>query len=299
MRIFILSISFSLLTLAAFAQVKVQMVAPQATQEGLKTVHSPHIALQPPAGTDQHRLLIMIGGTGSVATSFRTFDSCFAAMGYHVISPDYLNNVITTVCSKSEDSACFDHFRQEIMFGTPVSDKVAVDSANSLVHRVSALLVYLAKNDPAGGWQQFLKKGQPRWDRIIAAGHSQGAGHAAYFGKKFRMRGVFMFSGPQDYLQYFNSPAHWQGESSRTPASRYYAFLHAQDPFNYSYQAQNVSLINHHPVTDTTMVQPGVPVHSQYHVLVTDINKKDKHSATISPEFIEVWKYMVSGIAGR
>ena len=296
MRNVVLSISFLFLAATAFAQVKVQSVTPSATQAGLKTIHSPHIALQPPAGMDHHRLMIMIGGTGSSAAGFRTFDSCFAAMGYHVISPDYLNNVITTVCSESEDSACFDNFRQEIMFGTAVSDKVAVDSANSLVHRISALLVYLAKNDPDGGWKQFLKKGQPRWDKIIAAGHSQGAGHAAYFGKKFRMRGVFMFSGPQDYLQYFNSPAHWQGESSRTPLRRYYAFLHVQDPFNYLYQVQNVSLINHQPVTDTTMVQPGMPVHSKNNILVTNIDKKDKHSSTINTDFIEVWRYMVRGV---
>ena len=104
-----------------------------------------------------------------------------------------------------------------------------------------------------------------------------------------------MFSGPQDYLQYFNAPAHWQWENGRTPVNRYYAFLHAQDPFNYQYQVADVAAINHRAVTDTTMVQPNTPVHSTRNILVTNIDKADKHSSTVGTEFIPVWKYMISG----
>ncbi|MEV4884342.1 hypothetical protein SAMN05660461_0716 [Chitinophaga ginsengisegetis] len=279
------------------AQVKFRTIEPAATQQGLKTVHSPHLAAEPAAGNNRHQLIVMIPGTGGRATDFRTFDSSFAAMGYYVVTPDYVNTVITTVCSKSEDSTCFDHFRQEIMFGTPVSDKVEVDSANSLVNRFTKLLVYLAAQDR--GWSEFVRNGQVRWDKIIAAGHSQGAGHAAYFGKQFRLRGVLMFSGPQDYLQYFNAPAHWQQERGRTPVNRYYAFLHAADPFNYQYQVQDVSAVSHRAVTDTTMVQPGMPVHSRNSILVTDVDRKDKHGSTLGTDFIAVWKYMISGATGN
>ncbi|MGO4290325.1 BPSS1187 family protein [Chitinophaga sp. RAB17] len=282
-----------LLPLVGRAQVKLQSVSPETTGAGISTVHSPHLAVTPMEKNNRHQLLVMIPGTGGSAVHFRAFDSCFAEMGYYVVTLDYLNNVITTVCSKSEDSTCFDHFRQEIMFGSPVSDKVAVDSVNSLVNRLTKLLQYLAKQDVV--WEEFLRHGQPRWDKIIAAGHSQGAGHAAYMGKQFKLRGVLMFSGPQDYLQYFNAPAHWQEVNGRTPVSRYYAFLHVQDPFNYQYQVADVALINHHAVTDTTMVQPQTPVHSTRSILVTDINKSDKHGSTVGMEFIPVWKYMISG----
>ena len=152
----------------------------------------------------------MIEGTGDLATRMRPIDSCFAMMGFHVISIDYPNNVVSTTCSNSTDSSCFDDFRQEINFGTPVSAVVQVDSANSIVNRLSKLLVYLAKQDPAGGWAAFLKGNQPRWDKIVIAGHSQGAGHAAYLGKCFKLAGVLMFSGPQDYLKVFHHPARWQ-----------------------------------------------------------------------------------------
>ena len=115
MRIWKASVLLSatwLLAATAYAQVKVQLIDPAATQAGIQTVHSPHMAMQPATGTNQHRLLLMIPGTGGAAVNMRSFDSCFAAMGYYVISLDYMNNVITTVCSKSEDSTCFDHFRQ-------------------------------------------------------------------------------------------------------------------------------------------------------------------------------------------
>jgi dienelactone hydrolase len=282
-----------LLPVIGRAQVTLQTVTPEVTGAGLSTIHSPHLVAKPMGKSNHHQLLVMIPGTGGSAVHFRTFDSCFAAMGYYVVSLDYLNNVITTVCSKSEDSTCFDNFRQEIIFGSPVSDKVAVDSVNSMVNRLTKLLQYLAKEDAA--WGEFIKRGQPRWDKIITAGHSQGAGHAAYLGKHFKLRGVLMFSGPQDYLQYFNAPAHWQWEHGLTPVNRYYAFLHTQDPFNYQYQVADVAAINHRAVTDTTMVQPDTPVHSTRNILVTDIDKADKHSSTVGTEFIPVWKYMISG----
>ena len=103
------------------AQLKVQFISPDATDGGITVVHGPHIALYDPAAPSRHQLLLMIAGTGGVAVYTRRFDSCFAAMGFHVISIDYPNNVISTTCSNSKDSSCFDDFRQEINFGTPVS----------------------------------------------------------------------------------------------------------------------------------------------------------------------------------
>ncbi|MEC5143837.1 hypothetical protein [Chitinophaga sp. 212800010-3] len=282
---------------AAYPQVKVKLVDPAATASALKAIHSPHMVMTPESAADLHQLLLMIPGTGGHAVDFRTFDSCFAAMGYHVISLDYPNNVITTVCSKSEDSTCFDHFRQEIVFGTPVSDKVAVDSVNCIVSRFRHLLVCLAKEDKQ--WQEYVQNGQPRWDKITVAGHSQGAGHAAFLGKHFTVHRVMMFSGPQDYMQLFHAPARWQFLSGRTPVNRYYAFLHLKDPFNYEYQAADVSAVTQFAVTDTAMVHPGIPVHKRKHILVTDIDKNDKHGSTLRLEFIPVWRYMIGAPAAH
>src|SRR6185437_2855722 len=99
------------------AQVRILSVDPSATSPSIESVHSAHIAAYDNNIPSKHRLILMIVGTGGYASGTRAMDSIFATMGYHVISLDYENNVITTVCSHSEDSSCFDHYRQEIITG--------------------------------------------------------------------------------------------------------------------------------------------------------------------------------------
>ncbi|HEX7754583.1 MAG TPA: hypothetical protein VF421_04520 [Niabella sp.] len=283
----------ALLPVKSYSQIQVQLVAPAATAGNIKEVHGPHIAMYSPSVSDRHQLLFMIEGTGATATGCRTFDSCFAEMGYHVISIDYMNNVITTTCSNSTDSSCFDGYRQEIVFGTPVSPLVEVDSANSIVNRFTQLLRHLAATDKAGGWDAFLQGAMPKWEHIIVAGHSQGAGHAAYLGKAFRLAGVLMLSGPQDYLKDFNAPAPWQFRKGLTPAARQYAFLHVKDPFNYQFQVADVAAVTGLNPSDTTMVQPGTPVHSERHIFVNDMGTKDYHGSTLNTAFVQVWRHIM------
>jgi hypothetical protein len=289
----ILFTAFGLYT-STIAQVKVRLISPDATDSRITTVHGPHIALYDAAAASRHQLVLMIEGTGDLATRMRPIDSCFATMGFHVISIDYPNNVISTTCSNSTDSNCFDEFRQEINFGTPVSAVVQVDSANSIVNRFARLLVYLASHDPGGSWSEYLQGNQPRWDKIIVAGHSQGAGHAAYLGKCFKLAGVLMFSGPQDYLKVFNHPAPWQYKKGLTPSARQFAFLHVNDPYNIQFQTSDIAAVTGYPATDTTMVYPGQPVHSTHHILVNNIATRDPHGSTLNPVFVRVWSYMVS-----
>lgn len=286
--------AFCLMTIAVRSQVEVQSISPSVTDSRIVVVHGPHIALYDPAAPSRHQLFLMIEGTGDYATRMRPIDSSFAKMGFHVVSIDYLNNVITTTCSNSTDSSCFDDFRQEIIFGTPVSSNVDVDSANSIVNRFSKLLVYLVTHDPGGGWSEFVKDSQPRWDRIVVGGHSQGAGHAAFLGKCFDLAGVLMFSGPQDYLKVYNHPAPWQYRKGRTPSNRQFAFLHLNDPYNVRFQAADVSAVTGFPATDTTMASPGQPVYSNNHILINAIETKDPHGSTLNPVFAAVWRYMVA-----
>jgi hypothetical protein len=231
---------------------------------------------------------------GGHASDSRGMDSIFATMGYHVISLDYENSVITTVCSHSEDSTCFDNFRREIITGDPVSDKVEVDKTNSLLNRFNYLLRYLVKHDPEGKWNEFYAGGQPVWNKIISAGHSQGAGHAGYLGKMFKLSRVLMFSGPQDYLDDLHKPGSWQSMKSATPPWRFFAFLHVKDPFNVHHQlADDMKLMNLSHI-DTIMVQPGVPVRGHAQILVNDIQTNNPHGSTISLQFANVWKYMLN-----
>jgi len=86
----------------------------------------------------------------------RSFDSVAALEGYHAINIDYPNNRNTASFINSTDKAAFNKFRQELDFGTPVSDSVNVDSLNSIVNRITKLVIYLAKTRPGEGWNNFL-----------------------------------------------------------------------------------------------------------------------------------------------
>jgi hypothetical protein len=279
---------------AAQTGLKTLLVDANTTGAGIEKVHSPHLLLYNNAVPSVHRLFLMIVGTGGSATDMRTIDSTVAGFGYHTISLDYKNNVITTVCVNSPDQACFDHFRQEIMFGTPVSDSVNVDSTNSIINRFTKLLLWCVTNDPAGGWGEFIKDGKVQWQKIVVAGHSQGAGHSAYIGKHFKVAGVLMLSGPQDYRAVFHSPATWQAEKSATPSSKYFAFLHIRDQFDVTRQLADCAAVMGTATPDSTTIQPNMPVTTNKHILVNRIETNNPHMSTLLPQFKEVWRYMLN-----
>src|SRR5207249_4894448 len=110
------------------------------------------------------------------------------------------------------------------------------------------------------GWKQYIDNNQIQWENIIVAGHSQGAGHAAYLGKRFPVAKVLIFAGPQDYLNNFNAPAGWLSDKSKTAASRYFAFLHVKDPFGFKKQLINCMKLMERTNPDTLLVKPGITI---------------------------------------
>src|SRR5438105_15938049 len=103
------------------AQVQAIPISPAQTDPSISKIHGNHIVYLPKSSQLKKELVLMIVGTGGLATDNRPFDSTIASWGYHVISLDYNNTVITTACSDSKDITCFNTFRQEIIFGTPIS----------------------------------------------------------------------------------------------------------------------------------------------------------------------------------
>lgn len=279
-------------SLPAFTQLRVLQVDPRQTGPSIRIIHGPHLALYQ-ADAPRRRLMLMLEGTGASATGMRGVDSVFATLGLQVVSLDYPNTVISTVCAHSKDTACSDHFRQEIVTGAPVSGLVAVDSVNCIISRFTALLRYLIRTDSAGRWDRFLRHGQPRWDRIVVAGHSQGSGHAAYLGKLFGVDRVLIFSGPQDYLADLGMPSPWLKMKSATPPGHYYAFLHLQDPFHVRYQILNCDRLMNLKPSDTLMVTPGQRITGHPHILVNNLATKNAHGSTLFPQFKSIWAYML------
>lgn len=281
-----------LIPVGLHAQVKVITAHPDKISPGIEEVHSANIALYNPTAHPQHKLILMIQGTGGSAAGMRSIDSIFATFGFNVISIDYKNNVISTVCLHSKDSACADKFRNEIITGDPVSNVVEVDSNNSILNRFRTFLAYLSKTDLKGGWDNFIHHGEPVWNNIIVAGHSQGAGHAAYLGKLFPLDRVLIFSGPQDYLEDLHMPAPWLSMYSSTPPDKYFAFLNLHDPFKITNQLSNCEKIMQLQEPDTLTIHPGIPIQGHHQILITT-ESHDPHSSTIFPQYRNVWAYML------
>lgn len=280
------------LSTAAYAEDNVLKVDPPHTDAAIEAVHGPHLVLYDPAVPSNHRLLLYFVGTGVHAEGAFAIGQSFARLGYHVISLDYENSVLAASCVHSTDSSCFDRYRAAIVAGTPGSDKIHVDPANSILNRFQKLLAYLVKEDAGGGWNEFFVDGKPVWNRVVLAGHSQGSGHAGYIGKMYRVDKVLMFSGPQDYLSDLDRPAPWQLRPSATPPSRFYAFLNVNDPFNERHQVANCEAMMIPGNVQPFMVEPGQVVSGVHQILVTDTDPKHAHGSTVSPQFEKVWEYL-------
>ncbi len=277
------------------AQMIAVRVDPHQTDPAIETVHGPHLAMYDPTVPSRHRLLLFIAGTHAKATSSLPIDKVFSQWGYHTVSLDYENNVVAASLGNDLNPAAFGNYREAIVTGAPVSRRIQVDSANSILNRFQKLLTYLVIHDPGGHWDEFLSHGRPDWSRIVVAGHSQGSGHAAYIGQMFRVDRVLMFSGPQDYMDGLHRPAAWLKRPSATPPSRYFAFLNLQDPFNVHHQIANCMTLMHMSKLRVKMVYPGEMIRGNYRILINDIPTEAHHNSTLFPQFQNVWKYMAIG----
>lgn len=275
-------------------EVKVLRIDPQQTDPSISMVRSPHIALYDPQVAQRHQLFLFLVGTKASTASSLSIDRAFAGWGYNAISLDYDNNVIAVSCAHSLNSACFDNYRSAIVTGAAVSAKIHINPANSILNRFQKLLAWLVEHDPSGDWAQFLHNGQPDWSRVIVAGHSQGAGHAAFIGKLFRVDRVLMFSGPQDYLDDLHEPASWQSRKSATPPSRFFAFLNLEDPFNVHHQIANCVVLMKMRKPRSLAVKPGEVIRGRHQILINDFPTRQHHGSTLFPQFDNVWKYMAA-----
>ncbi len=202
------------------------------------------------------KLFIFFGGTGSNTNSYRTISRFAGGLGYHVLNLSYPNAVPAAFFANNPDSLSFRKFRQEVCYGTPLSGAVQVDSLNSLHTRIINLLNYLDTEFPNQEWDSFLLNSSSLdWSKIAIGGHSQGSGHAAYFAKQELVDRVLMFSGPNDFSNFYLSSAEWLREEGATPTDRYFAYLSLLDEVvDFEKQLANIQGLGIFPVYDTVHV---------------------------------------------
>lgn len=201
----------------------------------------PHFALEPVVAAAQGRLLLFLNASLShprlqIASPTQNFYDAAATAGLHVLALSYSSQqVIGALCNTD---ACFADTRRSILEGVAAPDAAAtvrdITEDEGVLWRLDAALRLLATERPTEGWDQFIRAGaSPReriaWDRVTAAGHSQGGGHAAYLGKTVALDRVIQLSSTCDEVG--GAPAAWTADGvwATAPGTRSVGFGTASD----------------------------------------------------------------------
>ena len=215
------------LALLAAAPVAAQVatVTPSVADPGVKQFDEPSIAVAGPAGAP---LAVFLTGTGGRPRGASVIIGAIAKQGYPVLALEYDDEpAVSQVCPRDPDPACSADFREMRATGTGASRAVSNPPAEGIVARLVAALRYLARKDPR--WAGYLDGDQPRWDRLLLSGLSQGAGMAAWLAKQHEVARVVLFSSPWDWTGPDRRPAPWLSRPGATPVDRWWAEYNARE----------------------------------------------------------------------
>ena len=172
------------------------------------------------------RLVVFLPGTGAAPKDYQPIVTEAARMGHRALGLAYPNDqAVAALCG--EESTCYEFVRHEVLDGQNRSPKVAIKLVDSIQHRLVAALQHLDKARPAEGWGSFLSGSTLKWAQVTVAGHSLGAGHAAFIGRQYSVARVAMFAGVVDSTAM--GPAAWVNNLHATPAAKYFGLAHTAD----------------------------------------------------------------------
>jgi pimeloyl-ACP methyl ester carboxylesterase len=296
-KTYLLLLLFTFYSLIGFSQTANFTVAPNLVDAGYSTTDENHFIVRNTT-THLNKLVLFIGGSFSVPANYSTFCTYPASIGFDVISLSYPNDVAAASLENSSDLLAFDNFREEIAFGTQVSNAVNVNVLNCITVRAVKLIQYLNTTYPNQNWGQYLATATTLdWSKIVVAGHSQGAGHACYLGKKRAVERVLMFSGPNDYHTYYNAAANWLSQTGITTINKQFALLHQQDQIiPFASQSANLQALGMNSLYTPTLVDNLSAPYGNSHLLNLNIPALSQHNSTIGTNAIlpNVWNYMLT-----
>jgi hypothetical protein len=201
-------------------------IAPKVTDATITTALSNHFASVQTGGTLKNVLYLFFPGTNRNPTNCRATTEKAASLGYHSIGLMYDNLVAgNPLCSATGDITCHSRARLEVIDGVNRHPSVNVNTANSLINRLTKLLVYLNKTRPTHGWGQYLLNGKPNWSKIIVSGHSQGGAIAGVIGRHYPIKKVVMIS----MIDFLNNGKIPDWVASQTNKGKYYALTNLND----------------------------------------------------------------------
>lgn len=203
-----------------------------------------------------------------------------------------------------QDDLFLSNIRLEAAIGEDASKAVDIPRPDSIMERSYQFVKWLDRENPQGGWKQFLMADGLglQWDKVILSGISHGSTTAARMAKQVKVARVVMFSGPRDQFEV------WQKLPSATPENRFFGFSHVLDDGwigeHYPRSWQLMGLQKFGPIVD---VGKSSPPYANTRRLITESDvKRDHqraHSSTIpggaavrnaGGKFIHenVWRYL-------
>jgi hypothetical protein len=206
-------------------------VPPLATEPLLTDWLDPHIVAAPRFPALPGHLWIFLGGSFGRPQRQISIIQHIASIGHWAVNLRYPNDwTIGSLSRRDTAQNAHEALRLQIIDGRPRSRLLDFPAQDCIQNRLTKLLRWLAERHPEQRWAEFLGGGEPRWDRIAVAGHSQGGGHAAMLGKQVPVRRVVMLAAPADCIEGGEAPAPWLSAEGATAAEHYFGFAHAEDP---------------------------------------------------------------------
>ena len=199
-------------------------ILPSEADPAVKQFDDPAIAITLPGLSRDAPLAVFLPGTNGRPEHALELLRVIAAQGYRVLGLQYDSSpAVVRLCPRDPDPACSAKFREMRVSGTGGPAPVANSIAEAIVPRLVAALRALDRREPDQGWGGYLDGDQPRWDRLVLSGLSQGAGMAAFIAKQHKLRRVVLFSSPWDFTGPDKQPAPWLSLPSATPMDRWHA----------------------------------------------------------------------------
>lgn len=212
------------------ARTHVLRVKPSTADPAVQDFDEPNLIVTNDQSAIDAPLAVFLPGTGGRPENVQRLLAVISTLGYRAIGLEYNDDpAVVQVCPRDPDPRCSENFRQQRVFGNAERAPVANPVAESIVQRLVMLLRHLDRQDPAGGWRQYLDGDEPAWPRLVVSGLSQGAGMAAYIAKRRPVARVVLFSSPWDFQLPGRTLAPWLAGPSVTPPQRWFAEFHRRE----------------------------------------------------------------------
>ncbi|MBL7736689.1 MAG: hypothetical protein JNL51_14625 [Chitinophagaceae bacterium] len=282
-------------------------ISPVATDPAINSFLAAHFVSVNEGAALKNTLFLFIPGTYRVPAESKGIERKAASLGYHTIGLSYPNEVAgNPLCKETDDITCHRRARLETIDGIDRHPSVNVDPANSILNRLTKLLLYLERTYPAQNWGQFLSSGDVNWSKVIVCGHSQGAALAGVIGKTYPIKKVIMLS----MIDFLSSGRIPDWETMPANKEKFFALTNTKDelvPYDKVTTGWNaMGMSSYGPIVN---VGETTPPYQSTHTLITTVDPSttliDKyHNGTAIDTYIpmdangkyiydQTWEYLI------